>query len=273
MSAMRELTLPAPVVLLPGLGADARLFQPQRDALGPAVKVPSWIKPASRGESLGAYAERWAVEVNAMVAGFSDDRPWFLGGASMGGMLALEMVPHLERLPAALLLIASSRSDPDYDWFTRIGATVLQRMPASVAGMMLRYNAIPMAVRDGLDDRGIRTLFAMAGDADSERFCWAMGAAVEWTYPGPPETVNGQPFPPIHQIHGGRDWLIHLIEEDVETVVERGRHVLTFSHAKTVNRWIYDHVLRYCGIDESDEPRVQDPDATVSRRPEFAARY
>ncbi len=270
---MRELTLPAPLILLPGLGADARLFDPQREAFGDAVWTPDWIDPRSSNESLGHYAQRWAESVNARVAEFDDDRPWFLGGASMGGMLAVEMVAHLERLPGALLLIASAQSTPDYPWYLDLSASLVSRLSPRHAASLLRFGALPMGLRDGQDEPAYKKLMAMAKDADPDGLAWAMGAAAEWTYPGPPETLDGQAFPPIHHIHGQNDWMIPLDPSAAHTVVPQGRHVLTLSHPQAVNRWLFDRITQHCGIDESHEPRVQDPDQAVQRRPEFASRF
>ena len=270
---MRELTLPAPLVLLPGLGADARLFDPQREAFGDALRVPDWIDPQSPGESLGSYAARWARQVNQQVAGFSPDRPWFLGGASMGGMLAVEMVPYLERLPAALLMIASAQSTPDYPWYLGFSASLVGKLSPRHAASVLRFGALPMGLRDGQDEKAYKKLMAMAKDADPDLLAWELGAAAEWTYAGPPESINGQRFPPVHHIHGRQDWMIPLDEALADKVVENGRHVLTLSHPQTVNRWLFDQITHYCGIDESHEPRVEDPDQATRRRPEVASRY
>src|SRR5215510_13793278 len=70
------------VVLLPGLGADERLFAPQRAVL-PGLIVPRWPEPR-RDDSLPRFAARLADAVPK-----SDDL--FLGGSSFGGMVALEL--------------------------------------------------------------------------------------------------------------------------------------------------------------------------------------
>lgn len=271
---MRELTLPAPLMLLPGLGADADYFAPQRAAFGDAVHVPDWIAPQDVGESLSRYAKRWAAAVDEAVAGFRADRPWFLGGCSMGGMLALEMVPHLERQPAALFLLASSIRTPRYPGYIRAMASLIMQLPPKAVAQLLRLGAVPFAIRDGLDDPGYRLFLKMTKAADPLRLKWAIGAATEWTYPGPPDTVDdGSPFPPVHQIHGQDDWLIPPQQDDYERVVENARHLISLSHATTVNRWLFDRIAEYCGIDLDEGPRVEDPEKTALRRPELAALY
>ncbi|MEM7625837.1 MAG: alpha/beta hydrolase [Planctomycetota bacterium] len=271
---MRELTLPAPLMLLPGLGADAQVFAPQRAAFGDAVHVPDWIDPEDAGESLGRYAQRWAESVNAVVDGFDADRPWFLGGISMGGMIALELVPHLRRKPTAVLLMASARSTPNLPWYLDAIASAFGWLSPSAVARIVRWGAIPYGIRDGLDDGGYKLLLKMAKAADPLRLKWAIGAASEWTYPGPPDALDdGQPFPPVHQIHGQDDWLFPVREQDCDRVVENGRHVLNLSHATTINRWLFDHITAHCGVDNAGTPRVEDPDLTVRRRPEFASLY
>lgn len=267
---MRELSLPAPLVLLPGLGADARQFTPQQKAFGPSVHTPDRIA-AHDNEGLASHAKRWAEKINAeLLSGFDKDTPWFLGGTSMGGMIALEMLPFLDPQPAALFLIASSRSAPAYPAWAKIGAEALLKLSEKMIACTARAMAIPYGVRDGLDDDGYRLLKVMLDDCEPDYIKWALGATIEWSYAGTPA---GYTAPPIYQIHGRRDWLIQPPQHPVDELIDNGRHLLNLSHAHTINRWLFDHILSACGIDESNEPRVEDPDQTLARRPDMAARF
>jgi pimeloyl-ACP methyl ester carboxylesterase len=87
------------VVLLPGMAADERLFEPQRRAF-PNLIVPPWIEPEPC-EPLAAYARRMAARLN------SSDL-LLIGGVSFGGIVALEMADHLGL--AECVLISSIRS-------------------------------------------------------------------------------------------------------------------------------------------------------------------
>src|SRR6185503_15333814 len=84
------------LILLPGLGADQTLFEPQRGAL-PPFEVPPWLSPQP-AESLAAFGER-------MAAACGPPDPTVIGGVSFGGMVAIEMARHLR--PRAVVLIAS----------------------------------------------------------------------------------------------------------------------------------------------------------------------
>src|SRR6185503_21033432 len=83
------------LVLLPGLGADAALFEPQRAAF-PGLEVPPWLDPHP-GETLPAFAARMADRVGPT-------GPLVLGGVSFGGMVALEMARLVQ--PRAVVLVA-----------------------------------------------------------------------------------------------------------------------------------------------------------------------
>ena len=72
----------ARLIMLPGLGADERLFEPQRAAF-PGLEVPPWL-PHEPEESLDAYARRMAATI-------WPSEHFYIGGASFGGMVALEM--------------------------------------------------------------------------------------------------------------------------------------------------------------------------------------
>ncbi|MEM8737733.1 MAG: alpha/beta fold hydrolase [Planctomycetota bacterium] len=274
---MRELTLPAPVMLLPGLGTDGGIFSPQKQAFGSMVDTPAWISPKSNQESLSSYAARWASQLNEQIAGYPADRPWFLGGLSLGGMLALELVPHLSRPPEAVFLIASCRSVAALTMPIKLAAGLAGVLPAVWFKRLARWCALPIGYRDGQDDLGNRLLSKMIREADEDWLKWSIGAMGEWTYTGPPDnpksTAGDVDFPALFQIHGQEDWLIPVKPADCDHVILNAQHLITLSHPHTVNRWLFDHVVRCCDIDESSEPRVEDPDATLRRRPEFADQF
>ncbi len=98
-----------PLILLSGMGADERLFHHQREAF-PQLIVPMWIEPEPQ-ESLASYARRLALLIDP-------DVPCFVGGASFGGLVAMEMARHLDTI--ACFLIASVRSTDELPWQIRV---------------------------------------------------------------------------------------------------------------------------------------------------------
>src|SRR5262245_17462048 len=98
-----------PLILLSGMGADERLFAAQQKAFGD-VRLPRWIKPFD-GERLSAYAARLAPLVDP-------GGPCIVGGASFGGIVALELARHLQA--RACVLISSVRSPQELPWWHRL---------------------------------------------------------------------------------------------------------------------------------------------------------
>ncbi len=133
------------LILLPGLGADERLLEPQRRAF-PQLIVPPWIPPRTK-ESLADYAARMAESVTHCTPhalreekplAEREERPHaereeykprlVLGGVSFGGMLAYEMARHLK--PDAVVLIASCRNRRGLRWLYRAGRPLWPLVPA-----------------------------------------------------------------------------------------------------------------------------------------------
>src|SRR5260221_587394 len=88
------------LLLLPGVGADRRLFDAQRSCAA-NLRVIEWIDPVAPDEPLTNYARRLASTIEPSL-------PFVLGGASFGGMVALEVARHIQ--PDAVILIGSCRS-------------------------------------------------------------------------------------------------------------------------------------------------------------------
>jgi pimeloyl-ACP methyl ester carboxylesterase len=208
------------LILLPGLGTDERLFQPQRAAF-PDFIVPPWIPPRP-AESLAAYAGRLAGTIRPV-------RPFVLGGVSLGGMMAFELSRHLR--PEALVLVASCRSRRGvraiYQYFrpflarmTRLGMQGTQ-MLAPLAG----------AIFPGEAHENVRLCTTMYHDGDPQFMAWALGAILAWE----PEPLDGLR---IFQIHGGRDQLLGPAPSEADEIIPDGGHLINLSHPQQVNALI-----------------------------------
>lgn len=257
---MRELTLPARLVLLPGLGTTPDIFAPQRRAFGDQLITPAFI-PAQGNESIARYAQRWAEQLNPLLAQTDDGRPVFLGGLSFGGMIAQELAMYLEPRPRAVLLIASAREG---DRLT-LAAQLLQRLarllPPSSKSPARKLLALAWALREGLDDDD-KTLFVKSAAAGDPRFFnWGGQEAMDW--PGF-ETPAG--YPPVYQVHGSDDWIIRPPSASNATLIDGGRHLINLTHAHSVNRFLFDHVLKHSPKAQQPAPAIEDPHTTAQRR-------
>ncbi|MDP2342400.1 MAG: alpha/beta hydrolase [Deltaproteobacteria bacterium] len=230
----------ATLVLLPGLGADHRLFQHQREAFGAdeadQVVVQPWIDPVD-GEDLPAYARRLADVVAARV---DRSRPLLLGGSSFGGMVALECARVLR--PDGVVLIGSCRDLGGiravfrwllplvrlvpligHRWFARMGAAV----------------AFVFGARSDVD----RALFAeMLRASPPARVQWACNAMTRWR----PRAIEGIP---VFAVHGASDHLLPAAlaqQADPQVVVVDGAgHLLPLTHAAATNAFLRGVLERF----------------------------
>jgi pimeloyl-ACP methyl ester carboxylesterase len=213
------------LVLLPGLGADARLFEPQRAAF-PGLSVPAWPPPRAT-ETLADYAARFAAS-----------RTWpaqfVLGGSSLGGIVALELARVLR--PHAAVLLGSAASPASLSRHLRL----LRPMAAVLPSSLLPRRGWPaqlLARYFGADtSEAVAVFLSMLNDADPAFMGWALRAISRWE-PSPALAV------PVLCIHGSRDRLM-LCGADVDHVIDGAGHLLTITHAEQVNRALLDVLTR-----------------------------
>lgn len=210
-----------PVILLPGMGADESVFARQKRDI-PGVSIPEWITPRPR-EPLAAYAARLARAVNP-------GRPCWLGGASFGGFVALEMIPHLD--VRGCFLIGSVRASSELPGALRTlrpAARAVRVLPfevLQVVGRILFASARP-------DDRSdVSILLDEMSRSDAAFLRWACRAVIEWDGPAAPVRV------PIHQIHGGEDRIIPPSRTRPDHIVPGAGHALSVSHPGEVTAFL-----------------------------------
>jgi len=210
------------LILLPGLGADHRLLEPQCAAF-PQLVVPPWIPPR-KNELLPQYAERMAETIVP-----SHDSPLILGGVSFGGMLAYEMARYLK--PDAVVLIASCRTQKAL-WPTRVwGRWLLPLIPVQAwsVAKLLSGPVLRIMHRGSVAKREL--LVAMFKESDSRFMHWTLQAILRWE-PTPLEGV------PVFHIHGGRDPLIPARRVEADVVIPNGGHLINVTHADQVNAFL-----------------------------------
>ena len=204
-----------PLILFSGMGADERVFTPQARAF-PNLTVPAWIAPL-RNESLPDNAQRFATRIDPK-------RPCFIGGASFGGMVALEVARHLPRV-LGCFLIGSVRSPRELPRHLRA------LRPVSRFAPHLAFACLPLTARAALSTSD-NPMLRQAADADPAFLRWACRAVLTW------EPAPHVPSFPIHQIHGDRDPILPSRRTRPDVVVPGACHVLTLSHPQAVNDFI-----------------------------------
>lgn len=211
------------LVLLPGLGADHRLFESQR-AVIPNLVVPPWPTPEP-DESISEFSGRLIGEIPA-----TDHL--ILGGASFGGMVAQELAARLQ--PRAVVLIGSCRDRTDLMPLARHLRGLARALP--VSWFHPRRWSLPFILpKFGRLTAEQRQLFwAMAAATPATFLKWGIGAILNWR----PTPVAA----PVYHIHGRDDRLIPARLVQADRVVPGGGHLLTLTHPDEVNAFLKDVV-------------------------------
>ena len=210
------------LILVPALGADARLFEPQRKAF-PQLIVPPWISPA-KSESLPSYAARMAQSVSP-----SPETPLILGGVSFGGMLAYEMARHVK--PRAVVLIASCRARKSLRPSRVSWRRLLPLLPAWAWSAAKPFSGPALRVASRMSASQRKLLATMFKEMDSRFMRWVIQAIMRWD----PQPLEGVP---VFQIHGARDFLIPARRVEPDVLIPDGGHMINLTHSDEVNDFL-----------------------------------
>lgn len=207
-------------ILLPGMGADERLFGPQR-AYGFEFEVPHMPVPRPE-EDLPAYAAR--IKELLDLTG-----PCVVGGMSFGGMVASELAMICQARCAILIATCRGTSAiPRYYWWVnRLG----RFLPDGLVRMRCGASSRIMGKLESLNTEQRELIRAMSASVPVPSLRGAGRMILTWA--GRPTL----PCPNWH-IHGDRDVIIPLKGVQPDEVVPGGGHLINLTHAEQVNRFI-----------------------------------
>jgi pimeloyl-ACP methyl ester carboxylesterase len=206
-----------PLILLPGLGADARMFSSLRHGL-PQLVTPAWIEPLP-GETIAQYAKRYAPIIDP-------GRPFFIGGASFGGVLAQELAVLLPNVRACFV-IGSARSADARPWRIRI----LQPITPLI-GILPRVSPLLVTMLGSWLRPPTRGVMTQLADADRRFLRWAAQAVLKWK--PSPEIANAR----VCQIHGDRDRVFPIHRADPDCIIPGAGHLISITHSKQVTQYL-----------------------------------
>ena len=200
--------IPPVFYLIPGLGADERVFQFLR--LRGETHVVKWLSPQNPAEPLVHYATRLAMAV-------PKDQACWLVGVSFGGVLALE-VAQLRPL-ARVVLISSFVAPNELPWPGQLARAtgVHHLLPSQLLPLMPRVAQWFFGVSNGRDYQLLRQILK---DTDPSFTRWAIMQLVCWP---------GRPATPVIRIHGTDDRLL-------PKGASRSKYQLPGGHLIIINR-------------------------------------
>lgn len=200
------------IYLLPGLGADERLFQYLR--FGDVEVIPiHWIIP-SPGESIENYAAKISLQISGTDI--------VLIGQSFGGMMAIEIA---KLMPIKkIILISSVVSHDELPITYRLAGRF--KLNKLMTGPLLKRSHRFFNWIMGATDHLRRKLIAdMLRDSDEAFMLWAMEKIVSW---------KNEIVPPnIVRIHGDKDRVLPYRHADY--MIKDGGHLIVANRVDEVN--------------------------------------
>lgn len=212
------------IYLLPGLGADARMYLPQMKVLN-NCEVLEHLNP-NKHETLQEYALRLVPKIDTT-------EKFCLVGTSLGGMLAIELSRHVT--PQKVILIATIKDRSEMPGFIR--AMKHLKLHKLLKGeRIIDMNTLLANRLNNRGDDQIATLLSQMAASTNPRFIeWAIDAVVNW-HPAPLPQV------PFVHLHGTNDRLFPISRIKNAIPVQGGTHVMNISSSNSVNELLLKHL-------------------------------
>jgi pimeloyl-ACP methyl ester carboxylesterase len=206
------------IILIPGLGADYRVYQ-NLDLAGYHVIHVIWLKQ-EKTDTITSYAQKL---IDHYHIGPED----IVIGNSLGGMLAMEIAKKI--VPKQTILISSIKTIHEaprsFKWYRRI--PIYKILPAGIftsTGFLVRFAMGKMSRRH-------HELFIDMLKKTSPTFAkWAIGAILHWDN----EVIPGH----VYHIHGDRDQIFPYKWIKDATIIKGGTHLMVMNKPKEINAWL-----------------------------------
>lgn len=213
---------PPTLLLFPGLGADSRVYGPQRN-VPLRLEFAEYPEPESPRESLAHYAQRMADAMGAR-------ENLYVGGVSLGAMIALEAARLLDARAVILIggCTAGRQIAPLFRGVLSIGAA----MPARLIRPSLLTAPLAFVLFERLTREDRRLMARVLREHSPAQLRWSCRAILDW------ECCSLPPEVPVLSIHGEQDEVIPIQNIKVDHVVEGGRHLINLQTPGEVNSFL-----------------------------------
>jgi len=220
----------ARLLLLPGLGADERMFAGLGDLCLPVIGRP--LPEPFHHENMTAYALR--------VASLLQPRPedW-IGGASFGGMVAAAIARH--RPVRGVVLIGGALSSASLPGPVRGLSHIACRLPLSPMRSLLTRPTILSRAFGTLTPEQSALIADMIASAP-DRLLREGARLVAGYFPETPLIC------PVHAIHGNQDRLMQAPPIPGCRTVSGAGHALVMSHPQVVTAFLRQLLCRSSGM-------------------------
>ena len=208
------------VYLIPGLGADRRLFG-KLHVGDHAIHYLEWSK-MPEGATLADHATKLAHDVDT-------SSPHVLVGVSMGGMVALEMAALTK--PEKVVIISSWKGPEEMPMSIRM---LRGTHPERILNKTIMQQSLPLVRwQMGVESPADKVLFnALLSRYTVEDLKVQINACLNWE--GPSEPVKN-----LVHLHGDRDRLMPIDRIKGVRSIAGGTHFMVFSMADVVGKELH----------------------------------
>jgi hypothetical protein len=205
------------IYLVPGLGADSRLFGRIQWPEGYTVTSLKWIEPAGNDEPISEYARRMCSQVDSSV-------PFVLIGVSLGGIMANEMAHIIN--PEKVFIISSIKSKKEKPFYFILGKFFRKVSLANPESFLFRIVArIYFTGRNRSEFEILRDMLAKTGQ---KQILWAQNAVAKWQRTDFPANLT--------HIHGTSDLLFPVLFIKNYIPIKGGNHYMIVNRAAEISR-------------------------------------
>jgi len=201
--------VPRKIYLIPGLGADQRIFK-NWDVPGYDLICLNHIE-AKKGETIHEYASRFSE-------GIEDEQPTLVG-ISLGGMIALE-IARLKKV-RHLILISTLTGPHELPWYFKLSRYVkVHKLISGKMWKLLARQTFPRLTKRTPDS--MNDFLDMIENASPEFIEWAVDAVLKWEQGALPDSHS--------RFHGDKDLLFPVRFTKSNLVkVPKGSHIMAIT--------------------------------------------
>ncbi|HVS91754.1 MAG TPA: alpha/beta hydrolase [Mucilaginibacter sp.] len=206
------------VFLIPGLGADYRVFQ-NIDLAGYDVVNVTWLMP-EKVDTLASYAQKLVEHYNIRAGDI-------VIGNSLGGMLSMEIAKRVNTDKTILISSIKTMYEApgSFKWYRRI--PIYKIIPAAVftsTGFLVRF------AMGKLFQKHSKLFVDMLRNTPPVFAKWAVGAILHWDNESIPDRV--------YHIHGDHDQIFPHKKIRDAAIVKGGTHLMIMNKPKEINNWL-----------------------------------
>jgi hypothetical protein len=212
------------IYLVPGLGADGRLFGRLTWDEGMQRTAIRWIEPLQH-EKIGDYALRLSRQIDT-------SQPFVLVGVSLGGVMSIEIAKHI--CPEKIVLISSIKHKNEKPFYFALGslfhATIWPPKNKTIYTLMVRM------FFGKLSDRQFEIFKDMVHKTSPAFMKWAQMAIASWE--------NTKIFDNLVHIHGSMDTIYPAVFIKSYIPVKGGTHYMIVNKAREISLILNEIIMK-----------------------------